>query len=421
MRILLVVDCYYPETKSSARLVHDLALEMQRQRNEVVVLTPSEHIHENLEITHEDGALIARVKTGRIKGASNMLRAVRENNLSRTLWNHSRSFFEDYPCDLIVFYSPSIFFGGLVNKLKALWRCPAYLILRDIFPQWAVDVGVMKKGLAYRYFRMKELEQYAAADVIGVQSPANLDYFAKDLAGKNYQLEVVYNWMTLKEEAPPPSNYRQALGLQDKTVFFYGGNIGLAQDMDNILRLARSLKSDPRLHFLLVGEGSESSKVAATIETEGLKNIQLLPPVGQQEYQAMLAEFDIGLISLDKKLRTQNFPGKILGYMYHSMPMLCSLNPGNDLHELLWEHEAGMSCFNGQDDILRAYALRLAKNAMLRKKIGSNGRRLLEKYFSVEVAVQQIMSHFQHAPVFQYSDQRKPEIPLEAAVGGRFR
>jgi hypothetical protein len=139
MRILLVVDCYYPETKSSARLAHDLAIEMLRQGNEVVVLTPSESIRGKLEITHEAGVLIARVKTGKIKGASNILRAVREATLSRTLWKHSRSLFEDYPCDLIVFYSPSIFFGGLVKKLKALWRCPAYLILRDIFPQWAVD------------------------------------------------------------------------------------------------------------------------------------------------------------------------------------------------------------------------------------------------------------------------------------------
>src|SRR5262249_10643167 len=126
MRILLLVDCYFPETKSSARLVHDLGIEMHRQGNEVIIFAPSESVTGGIDISREEEMLIARVKTGKIKGASKIPRALREIRLSETIWKRGRSFLQEHPCDLIVFYSPSIFFGALVRKLKALWNCPSY-------------------------------------------------------------------------------------------------------------------------------------------------------------------------------------------------------------------------------------------------------------------------------------------------------
>jgi glycosyltransferase involved in cell wall biosynthesis len=320
------------------------------------------------------------------------------------MWRQGRGFFQKYRCDLIIYYSPSIFFGPLVRRLKALWGCPAYLILRDIFPQWAVDMRILRnRGLIHRFFRMKELEQYAAADLIGVQSPANLDYFRRELPDHQYQLEVLYNWTTPDGVPSRQSDYRARLGLQDKVVFFYGGNIGVAQDMNNILRLARSLQNNPRIAFLLVGDGSEVERLKTSIAAERLNNIQLHPAVEQAEYQAMLSEFDVGLVSLDRRLRTQNYPGKILGYMQCSLPILGSLNRGNDLRDLLEKHEAGLCCLNGNDELLRAAALRLAVDPALRRRLGQNARRLLERYFTVGSATRQILAHFEPQFVPQYA------------------
>ena len=108
----------------------------------------------------------------------------------------------------------------------------------------------------------------------------------------------------------------------------------------------------------------------------------------------MLSEFDVGLLSLDRNLRTQNFPGKLLGYMYHSMPTLASINPGNDLKEILEDHNAGFVCINGEDSLLVSCARRLASNAQLRCEMGLNARALLESTFSVSRAATQILSHF---------------------------
>jgi glycosyltransferase involved in cell wall biosynthesis len=403
MRVLLLVDVYLPHPKSQAKLIHDLGAALVAEGHAVAIAAPSENARADVEVTDEDGMRVARVRGPRIKGANKVMRAIHEERLSSLMWRRGRRFFEGERFDLVVYYSPTIFFARLVRRLKRLWGCPSYLILRDIFPQWAVDAGVLRKGVVWRFFRRRELQQYAAADVIAVQSPRNLDYFRTALARRRYRLEVLYNWTLLEDgDAPPgagaPSRERGALrarlGLRDEVVFFYGGNIGVAQDMDNIMRLARAFPRDPRALFLLVGDGSEVERLSATIRDERIDNVRILPAVGQREYLAMLREVDVGLISLDRRLKTQNFPGKLLGYMQTGLPVLASLNPGNDLGPLLVDAEAGLCAENGEDGKLLGHAVALARDAALRARMGLNGRRLLEARFSARGAARQVVSRW---------------------------
>jgi glycosyltransferase involved in cell wall biosynthesis len=392
VRILIIVDCYYPTTKSSAKLVHDLGVEMRAEGHDVTVLAPSDAIEQRCEITIEDGLRIVRVRTGKIKGAGLIARGLQEVRLSANLWNGAKDFLRENRHDGIIYYSPSIFFGALVSRLKKLWDCPSYLILRDIFPQWAVDAGVIRKGPLYQYFRRKELEEYDTANVIGVQTPANLKYFSEHLPHKPYRLEVLFNW-TPVDEAPAASGaYRARLGLQDKVVFFFGGNIGVAQDMDNILRLAASLNHEPSAMFLLVGDGSEVPRLKKKIAEQQLTNILLLPAVDQQEYLAMLSEMDVGLLSLDRRLRTQNVPGKLMGYMQYAKPVLASVNEGNDLKEILDQANAGFCLINGDDAGLSSAARRLVQDSGLRGRLGANSRQLMKNTFAAPAAAKQVLS-----------------------------
>jgi O26-antigen biosynthesis N-acetyl-L-fucosamine transferase len=410
LRILILVDCYYPSTKSSAKLVHDLAAELGRRGNHAVVLTPSEAVGGELESRIEDGVTVVRVKTGPIKGVQRIIRAANEVRLPARIWRSAKRFLRQNPCDLILFYSPTIFFGALVRKLKALWNCPAYLILRDIFPDWAVDAGVLQKGLICRYFRRVAAEQYRIADVIAVQSPANLPFFAAEFPREKFRLKVLFNWTALQEGPQPRTNYRASLGLKGKIVFLYGGNLGVAQDMDNILRLAARLAFRQDVRFLLVGEGSEVRRLRKSIEPNGAHNVQILPGMPQGEYLSMVSEFDVGLISLDGRLTTHNVPGKLLSYLYWGMPVLASVNQGNDLFVLLREGGAGYCFANGDDEALMQAALRLADDADLRAAMGRNARRLLEQTFSVQHAANQIFAHLHEAGLIS----ARRSLPAEA-------
>lgn len=385
---------YLPSTKSSAKLIHDLAFEFDRLGHQVTVITVSDLIKSDFEITNENGIRVLRVKTGKIDGASKIVRAFNELMISRNIWKTGKKYFESNPCDLIVWYSPTIFFGSLVAKIKKRFSSRSYLILRDIFPEWAIDAGILKKGIVSRFFQIKELEQYNAADIIGVQSPANLEYFQKNFLSDRIKIEVLYNWTSSVEKGIPNSSYREKFGLKDKVVFFYGGNIGLAQDFDNIIRLAENLRNEDRAFFLIVGDGSETERLKKIILIKNLQNIRICEPVSQKEYLAMLSEFDVGMISLDKKMKTHNFPGKMLGYMYFSMPVLASINPGNDLKFLLEEENAGLVSINGDDHLFKENAIMLTNDLQIRRNIGGNAKILLDKKFEVNKAAIQILSHF---------------------------
>lgn len=393
MRILIVVDCYLPYKKSSAKLVHDIGEEFNRQGHEVVIVAPDHALNTSSQVAVEHNLTILRIRSCSVKGVERITRAINEIRLSSIIWKAGKTFFKSNPCDLIVLYAPSIFFASLIKKLKSLWNCKAYLIQRDIFPQWVIDTGEMKEGLICRYFRFKELQHYDAADIIGVQSPENLKYFSERGLDNRYKLEVLYNWTTANEKNIIRDNERQILGLQDKVVLFYGGNIGVAQDMDNIIKLAENMRDNTNAHFLLVGEGSEVPRLKKIIKEKQMSNITIHPAVTQEKYLGMLSQFDIGLISLDRQLKTHNFPGKMLGYMYFSMPILACINPGNDLKHIVEESNAGFTCLAEEHNVFQDYAKKLVADAELRKEMGKNARAVLEKTFSVKKAASQILSH----------------------------
>jgi len=168
----------------------------------------------------------------------------------------------------------------------------------------------------------------------------------------------------------------------------------VAQDMDNLLRLASALKGDSDICLLLVGEGSEYARIEREIALRALDNVKLLPAVSHDDYLRMLAECDVGLMTLRRDLKTQNFPGKLLSYMQLRKPILASINPGNDLKDVVQTYDAGLVCENGDDQEFRQSALRLASDPDLRQRMGNNARRLLHDKFDVASAARQILSHF---------------------------
>ena len=399
MRILILVVYYPPSTTSAAQMMCDLAREFIRQGHEVMVVTPSDSVKGATCSTLEDNVTVVRVKAGNMKSANKILRLWRESRLSANIWNNARDVFKRNPCELIVSYSPTIFFGELVSRLKVLWGCKSYLVHRDMFPQWAVDAGVIREGgLLHRYLKTKEKELYSSADVIGVEAPGNLSYFQAGLRGTSLPAEVLYNWTSSLAVPSGVSGWREKLGLDGKVIFFYGGNIGIAQDLDNIVRLAAGLRDRDDMLFLLMGNGSEEPRLNRMIDRLGLHNIRIVPAVPQEEYLRCLSESDVGLVSLDQRLRSNNMTGKVLSYSLCSKPILASVNPGNDLMDLLRRADAGIACTNGEDGELKSAALLLCSERLARQRMGQNARSLCDTAFSVKAAARQILSHFVSEP-----------------------
>ncbi len=389
MKICIIVDDYMPHSiKVAAKMMHELACEFIKQGYEVSVITPDSTIF-SLSVEKLDGVNIYRFHSGEIKNVGKVKRAINETLLSWNAWKNSKDVLKNNPHDLIIYYSPTIFFGPFVYMLKKEWNVKSYLVLRDFFPQWTIDNKILKKhSLITYYFKFFERINYAVADTIGVMSEKNLEWF-RNYYRTDKPLEVLYNWADLQMFGKEYDRYKNELGLEDKVVFFYGGNLGHAQDMMNIVRLAVNMRDEKQAHFVLVGAGDEYELIQDNIESQDMENITLLPSVNQKEFKQMLSEFDIGLFSLNKNHTTHNFPGKLLGYMVQEMPILGSINPDNDLKNILEEFEAGLVTVNGEDQLFYENAKKLLDESF-RLQMGKNAKRLVLDKFSVLSTVEQI-------------------------------
>ncbi len=355
-------------------------------------MTLSEDINKNVDIENYNGITILRIKTGKISSSSSrLIRAINETLISYKIWKYGKDYFSNNGCDLIVWYSPTIFFGKIIHKLKKYYKSKTYLVLRDIFPDWAWDTGQIKNYLIYKYFKKKEYFQYDQADTIGVQSPSILTYFERKKLDSKYNLEVLYNWTKIQNKKVKFLNFRDKFKLKNKTIFFYGGNIGVAQDLDNVVRLAKNLINFQKIHFLLVGDGTEFNRISRLIKKNRLDNISLYQSVNQYEYLSLLSEVDVGLISLNKNFKTSNYPGKMLGYMEFYLPILMSTNKENDLISLIESSNSGLVSINGDDEMFLKNTITLFKNIKMRKKMGDNSFKLLKEKFSSESAADKIL------------------------------
>ncbi|MGY9521812.1 glycosyltransferase family 4 protein [Citrobacter freundii] len=394
MRIALICDDYLPHsTRVSAKMMHELACELLCKGHEPVVICPDDKI-KSLDILKLDGVTIYKFPNGSIKDVSKIYRAINESALSFNAWRFVSKHLSEDKIDGIVYYSPSIFFGPLVKKIKQKHRCKSYLILRDSFPQWLVDQKIIKKnGLAEKYFRCFERINYNAADCIGVMSDRNKDIFIDKYSDK-YNVQVLFNWANFKSiDIIPHSTLLSKMSLQDKVIFFYGGNIGHAQDMMNLMRLVKSMAYRDDVHFLLVGQGDEVPVVENFILNNSLNNCTYLPSITQCEFKSVLKVVDVGLFSLAKNHSVHNFPGKLLGYMANKLPILGSVNEGNDVMQVINSAKAGFAFVNGNDEALLNAAISLAEDTQLRKNLGNNAFSLLQEKFSVEMAADTILKN----------------------------
>ncbi|WP_154180614.1 glycosyltransferase family 4 protein [Vibrio furnissii] len=394
MRLALIIDDYLPQsTRVGAKMFHDLAKQLVESGHYVTVITPDDRIEKILEITDFDGVEVWRFRAGKIKDVGKVKRAINETLLSFLAWKAIRGQISKNTFDGVVYYSPSIFFGDLVRKIKKRCKCPSYLVLRDFFPQWAIDAGMIKQGsLIEKYFRYFERRSYDSADMIGVMSEKNKELFER-YHGKDFPVEILRNWACLSPYNSLRKNeIRENLNIKNKIVYFYGGNIGHAQDMANLMRLAKNMHQYKDAHFLFVGQGDEVDLILNMAKEWKLDNFSYLPSVNQSEFKDILSSIDIGLFSLSSKHTSHNFPGKLLGYMVQAIPILGSVNYGNDLLDLVNDNSAGYITINGEDEALLANAVSLYYNADLRRNIGSCGYKLLCAEFSVESAEKSIVS-----------------------------
>lgn len=390
MKIALIADVFPPSRTSGAVQLRDLSLEMVRQGHEPTVMIPDPMLDEHCQVEMWGDIRIVRLKAPKTKDINYARRTLGEFLMPFSMLRSlRRSTLRDERWDGVVWYSPTIFLGPIVKALKKDSGCRSYLILRDIFPEWAVDMGLMGRGLPYRFFKAVEQYQYSVADVIGGQAPANLSYLDAWAKLPGRRVELLQNWLAAAPDVGCSISVASTR-LAGRKIFVYAGNMGVAQGMGILLDLATALVQRRDVGFIFVGRGSDGPRLQTEAAARGLDNVAFFDEIDPSEIPGLYAQCHIGLVALDPRHKTHNIPGKFLSYMQSGLPVLASINPGNDLADLIEREQVGIATTDNSVEELKILAEHLVKHLDVDVEMKARCRNLAEKIFSPSAAVTQI-------------------------------
>ncbi len=398
MKFLVIADAFPPMRTSAAVIMSELVYELDRQGHKVTVLIPSPSNNTCCETKSYDQFKLISIRTPKTNDMGYIRRTFAEFITPYVIFYRlGSSPIINESFDGIVWYSPSIFFGPLISRLKKRYGCPAYLVLRDMFPDWAVDLGLMKKRLPYYILKFIEFYQYKVADRIGIQAPGNFKYFNDGFLERfKSKVELLWNWTTPGDMNISCSINLEKTQLADRIIFVYAGNMGVAQDFDLIMNLVELFREQYEVGFVFVGRGSEFPRLKLLAEQRELANIIFFDEIDSAQIPALYAQCDIGLVALDPRHKSNNIPGKFLSYIEAGLPVLARLNPGNDLAELISENHIGAS-YVGFDAVeLKSVTDALIQSLKNDQEISIRCKNLAQNLFSTERAAKQIINALNH-------------------------
>lgn len=332
----------------------DLLREFYKNGHSVYAISPVEkRKKQETKLLKTDKATILKLKIGNTQKTNIIEKGISTISIEPQFIRGIKKYFSDVKFDLVIYSTPPITFCNAIEFVKKRDGAKTYLLLKDIFPQNAVDMGMMSKngpkGIIYRVFRKKEKELYAISDHIGCMSQANVDYVVKHNPEiDSSKIEVCPNSiepidMSVDESTRKAVRKKYGIPL-DKKVFVYGGNLGKPQGIDFMIKCLKSQEKNNGVYFLIVGDGTEFGKIDGYVKNDKPVNIKLLKRLPKEDYDKMVAACDVGLIFLDHRFTIPNFPSRLLSYMEAKIPVLAVTDPNTDIGEVIVDGGFGWWC-----------------------------------------------------------------------------
>jgi glycosyltransferase involved in cell wall biosynthesis len=376
----------------------DLVRKIRNMGHEIVVVSPVERRYgESTSLKLEAGASNLKVWTPNIQKANLFEKIIGTMSIEILYRRAISKYFPEISLDLILYSTPPITFLGLIKRLKKKTSAHTYLLLKDIFPQNAVDLKLMtEKSLIYKYFRKREEDLYVISDWIGCMSRANQDYVLDNNAWLSPdKVEVNPNSIEISDllsNLEPDEELSNQ--LEGKVVVVYGGNLGKPQGIDFLFEVITACADIEDVLFLIVGSGTESQRVANWVRESEPPNALFMDEMPSDKYDSLLKLCHVGLILLHPDFTIPNYPSRILPYMQHALPVLCATDNITDIGRDARENNYGFYCQSGDTLKFKDYIILLATDEKLREKLGRNGFEYMKMNFNVEHSYNVIMDHF---------------------------
>ncbi len=397
MNILLVTDSYPPEIRSASHLMLELAEELHRRNYQVTVITtwPEYNLDLNSypqslqEKEVENGVVIIRVKTLPHHNVNYIIRGISQLLMPlQFIWKLRQYGIRP---DTLIVYSPPLplaLVGSWLRRKKVRF----VLNVQDLFPQNAIDLGVLSNPLQIRFFRALEKYVYSSADILTVHSEGNKKTVLQQNPNLVSKLWILHNWVDL---SPHESNFlykdfREEWAIKEKYVAIFAGVIGPSQNLELLLNVAAQMQDEKELLFLFVGDGKEKETLQKLASEKSLKNVRFEGFVSRDEYNDLLRICSIGLVCLSPQNQTPVVPGKILGYMAAGLPIAAFLHSSSDGHGVIKSAQCGFSADSANKDACIQSMRDLMSHTDSFKGLGEKGKCYAAKHFSKELCVSKL-------------------------------
>ena len=332
----------------------DLLREFVKNGHKVCVISPVEKRKGiKTHIIKEKNARILKLQIGNTQKTNIIEKGISTVMIEPSFKWAIKRFFSKIKFDLVLYTTPPITLVSAVEYVKKRDNAKTYLLLKDIFPQNAVDIGMMSttglKGLLYKHFRRQEKKLYAISDRIGCMSQANVDYVVSHNPEVDpNKVEVCPNSIEVIDKSVDEETrnaIREKYGIPlDKKVFVYGGNLGKPQGIPFLIKCLHKCKDLDDVFFLIVGDGTEYGRLENYVYRYHQKNLKLMKRLPKEDYDTMVAACDVGMIFLDHRFTIPNFPSRLLGYMQAKLPVLAVTDSNTDIGKVIVDGGFGWWC-----------------------------------------------------------------------------
>lgn len=380
----------------------DLMRKFREEGHDVYIVFPRERKHGlPTEERVQNGVHLLGVRTLNVTKTNVIEKGIGQVSIEFLYKRAIKKFFSNINFDLILYSTPPITFPNVIEYVKK--NNPSartYLLLKDIFPQNAVDMGMLSKtglkGLLYKFFRVKEKKLYALSDYIGCMSPANVRYVLEHNPEiSSTRVEIAPNSLELValEHNTDKSVLAKYNIPTDKPIFIYGGNLGVPQGIPFLIQCLAANADRADCHFVVVGSGTYYQKMADWYQTCQPKAVTVMKGLPKDDYDRLVQACQVGLIFLDYRFTIPNFPSRLLSYLENRMPVIACTDPNCDTGSIAEEN--GFGFYVPSNDVA---AFTKAVDKMLASDIpvmGEMGYQFMKENYLIENTYNHIMKHFE--------------------------
>lgn len=369
-------------------IYQDLLRKFRNEGHNVTVVSPVERrksIYTNFK--EKEGISLLQVRTFNIQKTNIIEKGIGTLAIEYQYLLAIKKYTSDKKFDLVLYSTPPITFAKIISFIKKRDNAKSYLLLKDIFPQNAVDMNMIKKnGFLHKHFLKRERKLYEISDTIGCMSQANVDFLLKhnpEISKNKVEINpntiepIIFNYSDDQKKS-----IRKKYSVPtEKKILVYGGNLGKPQGLDFLLETIQQTKRED-VFFLIVGNGTEFPRIHKWFSDVNPENARLLQHLPKEDYDKLLASCDVGLIFLHKKFLIPNFPSRLLSYLEMKMPVIAATDINTDIGDIIENAHCGYKVVAGNQPEMQMKLNKLLNEDNL-QELGNNAETLLMKEYLV--------------------------------------